>query len=252
MTTDPTRAHYETLLAPIYRWMLGDLSLAMERSRRELSELGIEPARDGARGLDLGAGPGLQTIPLVRAGYAVTAVDSSSELLAELRAACPEAHTVLGDLRDLRSIVAGPYDVIVCMGDTLTHLGSMEEVARLLGDACGLLAPGGTLALTFRDYASTTRTSTDRFILVRGDDERILTCCLDYRADRVVVTDILHQKTADGWRLTASEYPKLRLSREGLTNLLEANDVTILRSTADGGRIVVVARKDRYPSAPID
>jgi hypothetical protein len=106
-----------------------------------------------------------------------------------------------------------------------------------------LLAPRGTLALTFRDYASTTRASTDRFILVRSDAERILTCCLDYGTDRVSVTDIVHQKSAGGWRLTASEYPKLRLSRELVTALIQNNRAEIPRSESKAGRIAIVARK---------
>jgi hypothetical protein len=126
-------------------------------------------------------------------------------------------------------------------------LPSAADVERLLGDACGLLAPGGTLALTFRDYASTARASTDRFILVRSDAERILTCCIDYGTDRVAVTDIVHQKSAEGWRLTASEYPKLRLSRELVTASVHGNGAEILRSESRAGRITIVARDRRRP-----
>jgi 2-polyprenyl-3-methyl-5-hydroxy-6-metoxy-1,4-benzoquinol methylase len=243
MSTDVTTAHYETLLAPIYRWMLGDLSLAVERSRLELTELGLLPAREGARGLDLGAGLGLQTIPLAEGGYSMTAVDTSRELLAELAASCPRAAIVVGDVCDIATLVSGKFDTIVCMGDTLTHLPSVVDVERLVGAACERLQPGGTLALTFRDYASVARASTDRFILVRADAERILTCCLDYGIDRVSVTDIVHQKSAEGWRLTASEYPKLRLSRELVTALIQNNGAQILRSDSRAGRIAIVARR---------
>lgn len=243
MTQDATKAHYETLLAPIYRWMLGDLSLALERSRQELTELGVLPARRGARGLDLGAGLGLQTIPLARGGYEMTALDGSRELLHELAESCPEASIVEGDLRDTATLVRGTFDVIVCMGDTLPHLPALPDVERLLREALGRLAPEGTLVLTFRDYASASRSSTHRFILVRSDAERILTCCLDYGTDRVAVTDIVHQKSAEGWRLTASEYPKLRLPREVVTRLLEANGAKIIRSESKSGRIAIVARR---------
>jgi hypothetical protein len=95
------------------------------------------------------------------------------------------------------------------------------------------------------DYASVARASTDRFILVRSDAERILTCCLDYGIDRVAVTDIVHQKSAEGWRLTASEYPKLRLSRELVTAVIQNNGAEILRSESKAGRIAIVARKRR-------
>jgi hypothetical protein len=65
---DRTQLHYATLLAPIYRWMLGDFSSAIERSRAELRELGVGAARRGARALDLGAGL-CPDDPLVELGY---------------------------------------------------------------------------------------------------------------------------------------------------------------------------------------
>jgi hypothetical protein len=61
---------------------------------------------------------------------------------------------VVGDLRELSRLVFDSYDVIICMGDTLTQLGSEHDVERLLGEACANLALGGTLLLTFRDYAA--------------------------------------------------------------------------------------------------
>jgi 2-polyprenyl-3-methyl-5-hydroxy-6-metoxy-1,4-benzoquinol methylase len=180
----------------------------------------------------------------------MTALDASRELLGELAASCPEASVVAGDLRDTAALVGGGFDAIVCMGDTLTHLPSVGDVERLLRDAWERLAPGGKLVLTFRDYASTARASTDRFILVRADAERILTCCLDYGTDRVAVTDIVHQKSAEGWRLTASEYPKLRLSRELVTALIQNNGAEILKSESKAGRITIVARNRANRSSP--
>lgn len=241
---DAMRAHYETLLSPIYRWMLGDLSSAFGRSRAELEGLGIGRAREGARGLDLGAGLGLQTAPLAALGYRMTAIDTSQELLSELSARCPEASTVVGDLLDVSTLAPDTYDVIVCMGDTLTHLPSREGVERLLVALPSKLSPGGTLALTFRDYASRARESTDRFILVRADEGRILTCCLDFEPERVRVTDIVHERTPEGWVLRASEYKKLRLSREWVTERLGELGLTVTLSATEAGKITIVARRN--------
>lgn len=51
----------------------------------------------GATLLELGAGAGRLTQPLVRLGYKVTAVDNSAEMLAEIR----DAETVLSDIETL-------------------------------------------------------------------------------------------------------------------------------------------------------
>lgn len=241
--TDSMRAHYRTFLAPIYRWMLGDPETALARSRAELASLGIGPAAPGARALDLGAGTGSQSIPLAELGYEVTAIDASTELLAELRGRDPEVITREGDIRDLAELVTGEFDVIVCMGDTLTHLPSKSAVERTLAAARNKLAPSGKLALTFRDYASRTLEGDDRFILVRGDEQRILTCFLDYSTDTVQVTDILHERGEAGWGMRKSTYAKLRLSLDWLCERLEANGCVIISSASEAGRISVVAQR---------
>ena len=244
MTHAATRAHYETLLAPIYRWMLGDFAAALARSRLELAALGIGRAREGARGLDLGAGLGLQSIPLHELGYRVTAVDSSRELLAELRRDCPQVLALEGDLADFARIAAEKYAVIVCMGDTLTHLASHTEVDSVLAAAATELEPGGTLALTFRDYVAPVRESVDRFILVRADDARIHTCCLDYGSERVRVTDLVHERNGADWSLRASAYEKLRLSADWVAERLRAHGMAVTLAESSGGRIGVVARSE--------
>ena len=240
---DRTRLHYETLLAPIYRWMLGDFSSAIERSRAELRQLGVGKAPRGARALDLGAGPGLQTLPLVELGYEVTAVDGSEALLSELSAACARARVIRADLLAAAGFLAGAYDLTVCMGDTLTHLRSEEEVRTLLAAVSAHLAPGGLLVLAFRDYSRPPPRSTDRFVLVRGDKERILTCCLDYRAGRVLVTDVVHELSPGGWSLRASEYEKLRLSPSAVASTLSAEGLRVERCESLAGRVAIVARR---------
>ncbi|HTQ04350.1 MAG TPA: methyltransferase domain-containing protein [Polyangiaceae bacterium] len=242
MTHAATRAHYQTLLAPIYRWMLGDFAAALARSRLELDTLGIGPAGSGARALDLGAGLGLQAIPLHELGYRVTAVDSSDELLAELHRDCPAVSLVTGDLAELGRIATESYAVIVCMGDTLTHLASLEEVDAVLAAACAVLAPSGVLALTFRDYVAPVRESVDRFILVRADESRIHTCCLDYGVSHVRVTDLLHERNAGTWALRASAYDKVRLAHGWVAERLRAHGADSVRAESSGGRITVVAR----------
>lgn len=243
MTHEATRAHYETLLAPIYRWMLGDFAGALARSRLELEGLGIGRAREGEHALDLGAGLGLQSIPLQELGYRVTAVDSSRELLAELERDCPAVAVIAGDITDFAAFAAEKYAVIVCMGDTLTHLASREEVDAVLAAASAALEPGGLLALTFRDYVAPVRAAVDRFILVRADDSRIHTCCLDYGSERVRVTDLVHERKDANWSLRASAYDKLRLSHGWVAERLGVHGVSVTRAESSGGRIAVAARK---------
>jgi SAM-dependent methyltransferase len=252
-----TEAHYQTLLAPIYAWMLGDLDTARATAAAELARLGIGAPGSGPktganrRALDLGAGIGLHAAALTALGYQVTAIDSSVELLAQLARACPGAITIAGDLVSAAARTAGPFELIVCMGDTLTHLSSPEVVRDALDAAARLLAPDGTLVLTFRDYTRARRGAA-RFFLVRGDDQRILTCCLDYDETRVAVTDVVHERARAGtdggaWQMRASTYHKLRLTAVEIAATLDALGLAVARADSEAGWITVVARGAQKP-----
>lgn len=240
--------HYETHLAPIYTWMHGGASAPRERFAGQLAQLGLHPSRPGATALDLGAGSGFQALPLAAAGYDVTAVDLDQTLLAELaRDASAESltiKTVTGDIRDVRQLSPNPApEVIVCMGDTLTHLASRDEVARLLADASAILTARGHLLLSFRDY-SIARNGTDRFIPVRSDHERIFTCFLEFSSEtHVVVHDIVHTSTDSGWQMKAGSFQKIRLSPAWVVDQLIAAGLRIDQHTTANGFVTLVAHR---------
>lgn len=215
-----TAAHYDKHLGPVYAWMVGDLDAAFARARTELDEIAI-PIATGGTAIDLGSGFGLHSLPLAERGYAVTAIDGCQVLLNELglRSAPLPIKTIVGDLVAFRSYVKRPAEVILCMGDTLTHLPEFAAVDSLLENAAAALRPGGVFAATFRDY-SKTLTGDDRFIPVRSDENRILTCFLEYAGDRVAVHDLLHEKEQGRWHQRVSSYLKLRLRPERVVDRL--------------------------------
>ncbi len=205
-------AHYATHLGPIYLWMAGGLDAALAQGADDIAPL-LPPPCSGAVAVDLGAGFGMHALPLARAGYRVVAVDASSLLLAHLReqAGGLDMDVVQDDLLAwLRRSRERP-DLVVCMGDTLPHLPDLDAVAELLRRVCATLRPGGRFVATFRDHTRVA-VGTQRFIPVRSDDQRILTCFLEQQRDRVLVHDILQERQPDGWSLRVSAYPKLRLA----------------------------------------
>jgi 2-polyprenyl-3-methyl-5-hydroxy-6-metoxy-1,4-benzoquinol methylase len=161
-------AHYETHLGPVYAWMLGNREAALTRSNAELEEMAL-PAAVNATALDLGAGLGLHSLPLAKRGFRVIAIDSCRVLLDELRsrAAGLPITVVEADIVDFMAHVTGPCDVIICLGDTLTHLPTLAAVESLLSGVVAALSDRGMFAATFRDYASKTLEGNERFILVR-------------------------------------------------------------------------------------
>jgi SAM-dependent methyltransferase len=237
--------HYDDHLGSIYSWMVGDIDATMGRNRADLEARGLRPGATGVA-VDLGAGPGVHAIPLAQLGFRVIAIDTCAELNGELRmrAGALPVRVVDDDLLNFRAHCPQGADVILCMGDTLTHLASPAQVAALLADVVEALAPGGVFIATFRDYVSHELVGSDRFILVRGDEERILTCFLEYGSERITVHDVVHERDTDGWRMRVSSYAKLRLDPRTVAGQLGDAGLTVTTDPAPGGMLRVVAKRD--------
>jgi len=234
--------HYEHHLGPIYVWMAGGAEAALQAGSAEIEALNL-PVTRGPVVLDLGAGFGMHAIPLARRGARVTAIDTSVELLrtlTELRGDLP-VQAVNDDLLGFQGHIAEAPSAILCMGDTITHLPDLGAVENLIERASIELPPGGMLVVSFRDY-SVPLTGEQRFIPVRSDETRILTCFLEYEPEAVLVHDIIHERTADGWQTRVSHYRKLRLSPEHLINCLQSNGFNVRREVGMRGMVRVVAQ----------
>ncbi|MDQ8706175.1 class I SAM-dependent methyltransferase [Streptomyces sp. LHD-70] len=247
MTTTAS-AHYDRLLAAHYTWMLGgDIATLAAQQARLLDELGVRPGRAGTEAVDLGCGPGPQSLALAELGFSpVLAVDTSRPLLNELAQHAPATVRPLhADLREVLPAHTHPGSVgaIVCMGDTLTHLPSAQDVTLLIRQAATSLAEGGQFILTYRDL-STPRTGEDRFLCVRATADRIMTCFLEYGEETVTVHDLIHTRTGDSWALHTSSYPKLRLRSVWVTEQCRTAGLDVTHDeTATGGLRVLTAVK---------
>ena len=104
-----------------------------------------------ARILDIGGGAGQQSIPLARAGYEITILDSSSEMLAEAerRLSLEDTETRRGmrlveglGEQALEALGASVFDAALCHG-VLMYLDSPDEMARALA---AVVRPGGIVS----------------------------------------------------------------------------------------------------------
>jgi SAM-dependent methyltransferase len=243
---DDVARHYEELLAENYTWMFGvPFHTKVAEQRTLLETLGIPSGRHGTA-VDLGCGPGFQAFALAGLGFSrIIAIDANHALLAELveHKSGEPIEAVRADLRDVGRLVApGSAEMIVCMGDTLTHLDSRADVSQLFADAYATLAHGGRLILTFRDL-SIELAGLDRFFPVRADADRIMTCVLDYEPETVVVNDLVHVRDGDSWSLRKSSYRKLRLAPAAVADELRGIGFTIRRNESAGRLHAIVAAK---------
>ncbi|MGK4003372.1 class I SAM-dependent methyltransferase [Sorangium sp. So ce1036] len=243
----PTVAdHYDRLLAAHYSRMFGDHDAKVAEQRALLERLGLRP-EGSAEALDLGCGSGFQSIALAQLGFKVRAVDLSDKLLGELAARRGQLpiDVVQGDLLDALERPGPPAELAVCMGDTLPHLGSKADVERMFAGCRRRLAPGGRLALTFRDLTRELE-GVDRFIPVHDSADVIMTCFLEYEPETVKVHDLVHTRSPqDGrWTLSASFYRKLRLSPDWVSERLEAAGLRVCHREIARGLVTLVARSE--------
>jgi SAM-dependent methyltransferase len=214
--------HYHDLLAPVYTWMVGGADQAFALGLADLQALELPDVRNAAKpsfAIDLGAGFGMHSIPLARMGWQVLAVDSSEVLLEELsvHAGKLSVRPIQADLLNFHQYLSANQhaDLILCMGDTLTHLSSLDDIAKLAQRVKAHLPAHGQFVATYRDY-SKLPSGAARFIPVRSDSQRILTCFLEEHPHHVQVHDLLYEKHDEKWEMKLSHYSKLRLNTQSL------------------------------------
>lgn len=236
--------HYDNHLANFYSWMIGDFETRANEQYSFFQSHGILPKENRAA-VDLGCGNGIQSIALARLGFDVIAIDFNKTLLSELQLHKDKysISTFELDMMNFKEKVKTPVEVITCMGDTISHLSSMEDIDEIVSRMHSILASSGKIVLSFRDY-STAICGESRFIPVKSDENRILTCFLEYFDDNVNVTDLLHEKENDKWVQIVSSYQKVRISDEKIKRILSEHGFSVNSCEQINRLVYIVATKE--------
>ncbi|MCA9716246.1 MAG: class I SAM-dependent methyltransferase [Myxococcales bacterium] len=132
-----------------YHERLGDVMWYRGLTRR------TGPVSGGPRSiLELGAGTGRITIPLLTDGHAVTALDRMRTMLDALERklalesrqdARARLRLVLADMRAL-PLPDSSFELVIAPFNTLQHLYTADELLRCFREVARVLVPGGTFA----------------------------------------------------------------------------------------------------------
>jgi SAM-dependent methyltransferase len=123
--------------------------------------LGPRSVEEGRRALDAGCATGSHALGLAELGWRVVGLDSEEAMIALARekaaaaGLASRASFILADALDQGGGAAparGPFDLVLCLGNTLPHFRG-ESAAAFLRSARGRLAPGGRLVLQSVNYA---------------------------------------------------------------------------------------------------
>lgn len=224
--------------------MFGNFDQQVRKNRDWFENHDIQPKSSG-NAIDLGCGSGFQSLALSSMGFNVTAVDFNQHLLEELNSRDKNntIEVIQSDILTPENYSHNaPFELAVCMGDTLPHLPSKKSVSDFFRIAYDLIEPAGSIILSFRDY-SFELTGVDRFIPVKSDQDKIMTVFLEYETDYVFVHDLVYERNGEAWEFEKSVYKKVRLSKDQVKNLLEEANFTIDHLQSDQGMVHVIATK---------
>ena len=237
------KEHYENHLGKHYSWMSGGFSKKLEENRKFFKDHNLWPRGSGIA-VDLGAGSGFQSIPLAELGYQVIAIDLSSHLLAELKENAKDLsiEIINDDLLNFSKHCPDTVELVVCMGDTLTHLNTHQNIREYFRKVYSALEIGGQLILTFRDLTSELK-GLDRFIPVRNNANTIFTCFLEFEKDYVKVHDIIYEKKHNQWELKKSVFNKIRISPQWAREILQDFGFKVVTFDIHNSVVCIIACK---------
>ncbi len=237
------KGHYENHLANYYSWMFGDFNAKLNENLRFFQRHNIKPTSSNVA-IDLGAGCGFQSIPLAKMGFEVKAIDFSKKLLEELKnKSCGlNIETIESDILNFVAYSNSEPELIVCMGDTITHLDSLESIQKLIKNNYEILLKNGKLVLTFRDLTFELKEE-DRFIPVNSDNNRIFICFLEYHTNFVKVFDIVYEKEKGIWNQKINSYKKLIISQTEMKEYFEDAGFKIEFIGIENGFVTIIGTK---------
>lgn len=105
---------------------------------------------------DVGAGSARHAILFASWGNDVIAIDPDPKMLALARENIAAAHSSVriaeGGFGEVRRIVGGQVDAVICTGNALPHVRSLEALREALADFAAVLRPGGLLVLHYLNH----------------------------------------------------------------------------------------------------
>ncbi len=240
--------HYENFLSKHYLKVFGGYEKNIERNLEFFRGNSIISAGNSTA-FDLGCGCGFQSIPLSVCGFSVFAVDADEMLLKNLAGFVEEngirnVHVIKSDIFTFIESTELSPDLIVCMGDTLSHLESVEHVKKFLGRCTDKLLPNGILSLSFRDYSKDI-TDENRFVFTGGDRDSFFECFIEKDGDKLKTYDISHIWNCEkqNWETEISKYFKCVLFPGMIDDFLQERRMENIHSIEDRGMIFKIFQK---------
>jgi SAM-dependent methyltransferase len=201
----------------------------------------------GRRVLDAACGTGKSFMPLLRAGYDVTACDVSPAMVTQARLkAGGRARVVVADVRSLTW--ASEFDLITCLDDAINYLLTQPDLLAALRGMAGALRPGGILVFDTNSLATYRTAFVEQFDSTSGSTQ--FRWRGESKPDTLpgTVHSAVLEIERDG-EMHATRHVQRHWPLEELRSLLTRAGFShvVFRGQATGGRLAGEPDEERHP-----
>ncbi|MFW9943493.1 MAG: class I SAM-dependent methyltransferase [Candidatus Sifarchaeia archaeon] len=125
----------------------------------------------GSHVLDMACGTGRHSVEMAAHGMKVIGFDSSQTMIGFAKNLAQEREVTIdfhvADMMDFRSTIDGPFDEVLCLGNSLALLPSVKDLKRVVTSVYSVLQPGGFFIVQVLNFQEILRTGF-RFFPIRG------------------------------------------------------------------------------------
>ncbi len=122
--------------------------------------------------LDLACGSGQHLVELAQSGHRGVGIDISPEMIHAARQLAEEKDAdvefYIGDMQSAEDMVQGPFDLIICVGNSLSLLPGHDVIAKVLGLMHRLLTENGHVVIQVLNFEEIRETDFKFFPMKEG------------------------------------------------------------------------------------
>ena len=224
-----------------------DISLAYDNSidwdsrlkREMLFILSLIENTKNPRILDIACGSGRHSISLAANGAEVIGIDSSKTMLNAAESHANEQDVmpkfIETDMENIRTSVEGPFDLIICLGNSLALVNDIDTLKQVVKDIFHLLKDGGSFVaqvLNFEEIHWTGfRTFPSKTGMLSNGEEVTFSRLFehtDYPFSSTLVMSAF-RKDGETWTSEVSTQKVLNLKHDQMKSILEETGFSSVR-----------------------
>ncbi|MHA2380573.1 MAG: class I SAM-dependent methyltransferase [Candidatus Thorarchaeota archaeon] len=126
---------------------------------------------EGSNVLDMACGTGRHSLELAAHGMKVVGFDSSQAMISFAKSLAQERKATIdfqvADMMNFRSTIDGPFQEVLCLGNSLALLPSVKDLECVVTSVCSVLAPGGSFIVQVLNFQEILHTGF-RFFPIKG------------------------------------------------------------------------------------